>query len=238
MLFACTNSHAQTTEGDVETRTSISFSTLRVGEGSFGDIRYFSSEAEISEPLDFRLVQRSGPYSYSGPREMVFVREVPAPNAGNPEGFTYQPLARINIPKGWNEVLFFFEELEPDAAARNGGLPYKVHMMDDSLSAFPVGSIVVFNACGARLAGKVGDKRARFNEGPAEAIDFSKAKNGALTTAFAVETADGPKLVFENRLEFSENYRVILMLAPPRRTGSIRIQVYNIPQFVEAIPSD
>lgn len=229
---------AQTTAVDAETRTTISFSTLRVGKGSFEDIRYFSREAKISEPLDFRLVQRSGPYSYSGPREMVFVKELPAPNEGNPEGVTYQTLARANIPKGWDEVLFFFEELDPDEADRNGGLPYKVHMMDDSLSAFPVGSLVVFNACGAKLVGQVGGERARFNEGPAKAIDFSKIEGGALTTAFAVETADGPKLVFENRLEFSENYRVILMLAPPRRTGSIRIQVYNIPQFVEAIASD
>lgn len=233
LLFACNTSHAQTPEGGVETRASISFSTLQLGKGNFEDIRFFRGENKLSEPLDFRLVQRSGPYSYSGPREMVFVREVPAPTEVDPEAVTYQPLARVNIPKGWDEVLFFFEELAPGDVDNEGKLPFKVHMMDDSFSAFPVGSLVIFNACGVSLAGKVGRERARFAPGPAEAINFSNTRDGVLTAAFAVETADGPKLVFENRLEFSENYRIILMLAPPRRAGSIRIQVYNIPQFIE-----
>lgn len=233
LLFACLSSHALNAEGEAESRTSISFSTLLLGKDDFEDIRFFQGQNNISAPLEFRLVQRCGPYTYSGPREMVFVREIPAPTDEEPEAVAYEPVARVNIPKGWDEVLFFFEELAPGEVDKEGKLPFKVHMMDDSLSAFPAGSLVVFNACGVPMAGKVGKERARFAPGPAEAINFSNTRDSVLTAAFAIETADGQKLVFENRLEFSENYRIILMLAPPRRAGSIRIQVYNIPQFIE-----
>ena len=57
-----------------------------------------------------------------------------------------------------------------------------------------------------------------------------------ISSAFAISTKDGPKLVFENNLDYSEQYRVILMLAPPRRQSSIRIQAYSIPEFVEEAP--
>lgn len=217
-------------------KVSISFSTLKVGEGNFDQIHYLIGESETSAPLEFKRVRRSGPYSYFGPREMQFIREVPTPTPEDPMATTLKLLARVNIPKGWRDVLFFFEELNQKEDANNVDLPYRVHMMNDSLKAFPAGSLVVFNATGRPLLGSIGGVQNLYKAGPAQQVDFSHQSEEGISSAFAIKTIDGPKLVFENSLDYSEQYRVILMLAPPRRQSSIRIQVYSIPEFVEEDP--
>lgn len=213
---------------------SVAFSTLKVGSGNFEGIRYFEAPDDVSSPLDFRLVQRSGPYEYRGPSEITFFETIPAPSEADPEAVVNKPLARTSIPRGLTNVLLFFEKLSEEDRTGNENLPYRIHIMDDSLAGFPENSLVVFNACGPALMGSVGKERKRFEYGPASPIDYGSVRAGSFATAFAVETADGPKLVFENRLELSKGYRVILMLAPPRRQGSIRIQVYSVPQPVDS----
>ncbi|NBB77933.1 MAG: hypothetical protein GVY36_00550 [Verrucomicrobia bacterium] len=227
--------NAQSQTEDAET-ISVIFSTLKVGSGSFEGIRYFESQDKVSSPLDFRLVQRSGPYEYRGPREITFFETIPAPSAADPEAVVNKPLARTSIPRGLTNVLLFFEKLSRKDQNDGESLPYRIHIMDDSMAGFPENSVVVFNACGPKLVGSVGKERRRFEYGPANPIDYGRVKTGSFSTAFAVETSDGPKLVFENRLELSKGYRVILMLAPPRRQGSIRIEVYSIPQPVDSQP--
>ena len=232
-LFVVQPLSAQSDKDIINEKVSINFSTLKVGKGAFDQIRYFTKENEASLPLEFKLVRRSGPYSYTGLREMSFIRTVPAPTVEDPNAVRFKLLARVNIPKGWRDVLFFFEELSEQAAVENNGLPYKVHMMNDSFRAFPVGSLIVFNATGRLLAGSVGGERGIYKDGPSKKVDFANKADGRISCAFAVKTTDGPKLVFESDLEYSERYRVILMLSPPRREGSIRIEAYSIPQFIE-----
>ena len=78
-LFVVQPLSAQSEKDIVNEKVSINFSTLKVGKGAFDQIRYFIKENEASLPLEFKLVRRSGPYSYTGLREMSFIRTVPAP---------------------------------------------------------------------------------------------------------------------------------------------------------------
>jgi len=208
----------------------LDFATLKIGREEFEGIRYAPSPEAASEPLDFRLVQRSGPYPYRGPREIVFFRERPAATPEAPDAVERTPVARTTVPREWRRALFFFDRIEGEADRKNR-LPYRVHAMDDSLEAFPRESVVAFNATGRTLHGRLGDRRLKLPPGPSEAIPFGAA-DGGLPAGFAVKTPDGPRVVFEHRLDFSGAYRIILMLAPPRREQSIRISVYHIPQYI------
>jgi hypothetical protein len=220
-----------------EVAVSLEFRTLQIGQGDFGKIHYLSQSGEPSEPLTFRRVQRSGPYSYRGSPTIQFFRIIPSPTIEDPSAVLYEAVARATVPKGWSEVLFFFERLPDSRIQENDGLPFKAHMMNDSRSAFPPRSLTVFNACGARLVGKLGDQSMQFGYGPSEPVVFRSNNGRPFSTAFAVETSDGPKVVFENDLSFDGEHRVILMLSPPRREGSIRIQAYNIAEYLETTPT-
>jgi hypothetical protein len=221
-----------------EQTVSIEFKTLQIGKGDFGSIHYFIQTGEPSDPLAFRRVQRSGPYSYSGKPTVEFFRIIPKPTVEDPNAVSYEVVGRATVPKNWKEVLFFFERIHESRIPKNNGMPFKIHMMNDSESAFPPGSLTVFNACGARLVGKLGDKRMQFDHGPSEPVVFRSQNERPFSMAFAVETSDGPKLVFESALEFGGEHRIILMLSPPRREGSLRIQVYNIAEYLEPNQND
>ena len=54
-----------------------------------------------------------------------------------------------------------------------------------------------------------------------------------IPVAFLVETRAGPRFVFEKDLQYAENRRVILLLEPPRRRGSYKIQATNLIEVVE-----
>lgn len=105
--------------------------------------------------------------------------------------------------------------------------------MDDSLDAFPQDSVLAFNASGVQLLARMGKENLRIVQGANTPISYERFLNKQMEVAFAVETEDGPKMVFENLLEFSDDHRIILMLGPPLRPGSMRMMVYSIPQFLE-----
>ncbi|MGE9295435.1 MAG: hypothetical protein ACQKBV_04020 [Puniceicoccales bacterium] len=203
---------------------SVDFSVLPVGQGDFDGVKVEAQPGVVSE-LKFRRVQRSSPIQYHGPNPIVFFREVPAPSPEDATAIERVLVARYEVPSGIDEALLFFR-----AAGEPVGSRFSVQGMDDSLEAFPGDSMVAFNATGAPLIARIGEDDHRVRPGANAAVSFREFIDEGIPVGFAVETDDGPKLVFENHLDYAENYRVILMLAPPRRQGSMRLMVYSIPE--------
>ena len=55
-----------------------------------------------------------------------------------------------------------------------------------------------------------------------------------IPVAFLVETQQGSRFVYEKDLQYKENRRVILLLEPPRRKGSYKIQATSLIEILEA----
>lgn len=179
--------------------------------------------------LDFRRIQRSEPVEYSGTNPIPFFREVPAPTMDDPDAVRRVPVGSFQVPEGWREILLFFE-YEPKKAAP---MEFQLYGMDDSLRAFPEDTMVTFNASGVPLIARLGEDDMAIRDNANPPISYRRFLNSEFPVGFAAETGDGPKFVFENKMDFSPNERVILMLAPPRREGSIRLNVYSIHQSFE-----
>lgn len=200
-------------------RIDIQFRALQLGDGNYSDLHFQNTDGEVVQ-LELSRIRRTPNHRYQGVNPIIFFDE-----AINPEDQTILrvPVASIEIPKGMRSPLLFFEKkqnVDEDA------LPYKVHMMDESLSAFPNETFIAFNLTGAKLFGKMNDEDITFKSGPSDPIEFGELKSPRI--ALAISTNDGPKMVFTNKLRLRPQERTILMLAPPRRRGSIQILAYTI----------
>ncbi len=212
------------------------FKTMSIGRGDFSGIKVQAKEDEQPVSLSFSQYQRSQPIEYEGPVPIVFFREKPNPDPALPPIRIPVGSVNMNIKNPVKEALFLFLPVAQESDSLLGGdLPgpkYKVYTLDDSLRAFPRDSLIVFNATGANLFGQVVGREMLVPDGATGPFDLSRN----FTAAFAIQTRDGPKLVFENVLQFSGEQRVIFMLRPPKRRGSLRIQAFAIPESLDSPP--
>lgn len=213
---------AQPTDEDEPPTVEITIKTMAIGRGDFDGVLLQAEEDADPVALSFSRYRRSDPVEYKGTVPLVFFRQTPNPNPEEPPVRTPVATYSMNPDNPVEDLLLFFLPLpEPDPAT---GFPFKVFGMDDSLAAFPRDSAIIFNATGALLYGRVNGDEQVFRAGASQAFPLGRD----FDAAFAVETRDGPKLVFENVLQFSEDLRAIVMLRPPNRARSIRIVSYNI----------
>ncbi len=197
----------------------ISIKTMAIGRGDFDGVLLQAEEDAEPTALTF---SRYHPIEYEGPVPLVFFRQSPNPDPEEPPIRTPVATFPLSLESPVEDLLLFFLPLpEPDP---DTGFPFRVFGMDDSFAAFPRDSAIIFNATGAVLYGRVNRQEQVFRAGASEAFPIGRD----FDAAFAVETRDGPKLVFENVIEFSEDLRAIIMLRPPHRARSIRIVSYNI----------
>ncbi|QXD22529.1 hypothetical protein F7C95_11255 [Opitutia bacterium ISCC 51] len=146
----------------------------------------------------------------------------------DPENTKRIPIARTLIPGGVEKAILILTTAPSDSSNK-----FNVHFVDADPSNFPINSIRVFNATGVRLAGKVGTQNRYFEPGISDSFSLNPFIDEGIPVAFLVETNEGPKFVFEKDLEYAENRRVILLLEPPRRRGSYKIQATNLIERVE-----
>lgn len=205
---------------DPEQTVEFNFSALSVGAGDFSNIYYMAPDESIVK-IEMSRYRRSAVYSYRGPENMTFYsRSFDAD--GEP---VLEPVGTVDASKNYEQALIFFTKpnnnLDP--------LPYTIFLANDDAESFPANTIRVFNGTGVRLFGRVNDIDRSFEFGISDAIPWPmQSESGRFRVGFAVETRDGPRIVFQNQLEYSVGNRVILMLEPPRRPGSIRIQAFSI----------
>lgn len=225
LAFAVTAETPAQQPTEEPTRT-ISFWAYRVGSGNWSGIRFESRTGEV-DTLSLGKFMKGRVHEYEGPARLVFFREVPAPTPNEPDRVERSPVAQALLPAGLEEAILVFTSSKGETAEE-----FRIHVIDGG-PAFPANSIRVFNATGVRLAGKVGRENKYFNPGPSEAFSLEPFLERSIPVAFLVETREGPKFVFEKALEYAENRRVILLLEPPRRKGSYKIQATNLIERVE-----
>ncbi|MGF1451214.1 MAG: hypothetical protein ACFB21_03950 [Opitutales bacterium] len=206
--------------------------TFRVAslDGSRPEGLHFATEGRDVE-LEFRRFRRSQDYEYVGPPTMTFfTRSVTEDGT-----IIRTPVGVVEVAPEENEVFILFLTTDSliDRRLRQTTLPYSLLWLDDSRSGFPFGSIRVVNACGASLIGKVGDEELLLPYSCTPPMDFDEIDindNGWIPFAFAIKTPEGYEIVYRNEVQFSEADRTLLILRPPRRARSLRIQTFLIEQ--------
>lgn len=210
-----------------EATRSLSFWAYRVGNGNWSNIHFETSNGE-TDTLSLGKFMKGRIHQYEGPAQLIFFREQPEPLPEDPDHMARIPIAFSQIPSGIQEAILIFT-----AAPAGSKGEFSIHLVDADPSAFPANSIRVFNATGVRLAGRVGNENKYFEPGISSSVSLNPFLEQSLPVAFLVETSEGPKFVFEKTLEYAVNRRVILLLEPPRRKGSYKIQATNLIEIVD-----
>ena len=212
-----------------EPSRSIAFWAYRVGTGNWSDIKFENGDGEVAA-LQLGKTVKGPVYEYRGPSQLAFFRDLSTPTAADPHNLTRQTIAQVIIPSGLEKGILIFTANRVDPGS---GREFRVYLINGDPDEFPANSLRVFNATGVRLAGKVGRESLYFEAGPSEAFNLSPFLEEGIPVAFLVETSQGPRFVYEKNLHYRENRRVILLLEPPRRRGSYKIQVTNLIEVVE-----
>jgi hypothetical protein len=205
---------------------NISFWAYRVGNGNWSGIRFETRASEV-DTLSLGKFMKGRIHEYQGPAQLLFFREQPDPTPEDPDRVIRIPIAQTQIPPGVQEAILILT-----IAPKDNMEEFRVHLIDGG-PRFPANSIRVFNATGVRLAGKVGRENKHFDPGASDPFSLEPFLNKGIPVAFLVETNEGPKFVFEKDLEYAANRRVILLLEPPRRKGSYKIQATNLIERME-----
>ncbi len=201
---------------------SFEFSTMAVSPFNFEQIFIQAKKDQPPVALSFNAYHRSETIEYEGVPELIFFTLKESEIPDSPPKLTPVASFIINSENYPEKILFFFHQIENDK--NNSTRSFRVLAMNDTLDSFPPGKIIIFNPTDVILQGKVNGQISEFGFGPSKPFPLSTSTH----TAFALETVIGPRIVFEGVFNYSENNRVILMLKPPRRRGSIRFSAHNI----------
>lgn len=205
---------------------TITFTVFGEPGRNWDDI-YFSVDGEAFEPVRFNPYGRSEKISAAVGQEMHFYRSLEAADLGASPA--YRPLASLALSSGVTDFLFLFIS-QRSHSNRDGSEGVAVFALDDGRRAIPADHLTFFNATGLPLHGSINDSAVHLGLGQSRPIRIDP-EGGAVALALSVvhEGASHPVLI--NRLRFSSSRRTLLLLLPPRRAGSLRIQSFRISEL-------
>lgn len=185
---------------------------------------YFSPDGEAFEELTFARYTR-------GPRMSATIRNGRFPihrrDLGEDGTLRYPVEAENLLDPASDEFLLFF--LAESARTSEGGRGrFRVMAMDDGPIALPRDHLVFFNATGVRLFGALDAEELTLNPGQSRALDLRHLFGREVPVGLVVRSGDTFERVLVNRLRFSPDRRTVILLLPPRREGSFRIQAVRL----------
>lgn len=216
LLFSRYDLHGQERSEDAPT-FNITFRTLALEKGDYTGIFIQADPEEEPTPVYFNRYRRSGSVTYKGTSPIIFFR---IEETSDPEiPFRKVPIARFKITEATpTEDLLLLTR--PNPVQKPNQPELFISGMDDSRDAFPQNTVIFMNLTSLELIGLVNEERADFPKGPS--IPFS------LTTTFKTSVIfDDTKdfhFLLDNSFSFEDDSRVILVLQPPKRKGSLRIR--------------
>ncbi|MFO8028114.1 MAG: hypothetical protein R6U56_10655 [Opitutales bacterium] len=208
------------------------FKVFGVGHDHYDGLYYYNDET--FEPLEFHRTHRSArTYKYEGPLTFAIYVKNPAYTAADPQSKPYVKISESTPPVGVKRQLIVFAASPLNRQKNDHQRRFSLYHIDDNQAVFRRNMIVFVNTTGAELYGRVGDSQISLPTGHSSPIRYTSEKsNNKTTIAFALETKQGAKLVMSNDLKIPDNRRVLLILEPPRRPGSLRTGVRMLSESI------
>ncbi len=224
-LLACQIDLFSGVENGVGKGAALSFKVFAIGNTKPRGLKVETAPEQV-ETIEFQNYRRSASYEYNGKQPIVFFREI----INDDNTVTRFPVATVNLPNSVNEYLLLFV---PTGEEKEAAGEFNIFHLNESIQAFPLDSIIIFNGAKEQLIGRVGKKNTIFSNGFSKEFDikdFYIAEEDffLVPVKFALETNEGPQIVFTNNFEFHPGQRTILILNPPDRPGSHRLKVNKL----------
>lgn len=194
------------------------------GRGHFDDLLYRASPSKVA-PLSLARGRRSVVHDYIGPDAFQLLREDGIDELGRPR---YRVVSVTDLPLS-PEVLAL---LIPNPSWDEGqtDIPeFLCFAVDDRNSSIPWNKLTFLNLTGAEMAGVIGNEQIRLGAGLSEPIDLEPyfGKKDILV-GLTVRYLDSQRIVLESRQRFEPDVRLLYVLLPPERAGSLDIGAFKI----------
>ncbi len=214
--------------------TSMNFRVFGVGNDAYADLYYFDGKSY--RPLTFHKVSRSvETYPYKGILDFsVFVKN-PNYDTTDPSSIAYLKVASTKLTPQIDTGLLIFNAHPENKDSEDPNRRFQIFIIDDSEDYFTRNSIILVNATGANLFGKVGAENLVLPAGVSNPVSYPDSASGKTTKlAFALQTEQGIRLVMSNDIHLSNNRRVVMILLPPKKPNSMRIMTRKLSQSIYA----
>lgn len=227
--------HAQTTSQPQSTTGSthrLKFSVYPIGKADWKGIYYQATPGNY-QALSFWSYERSPRHDYKGPVPIEFYRKFENPD---PEGEPiYKVVASSKLSSSSEEYLLFFVAI---GGNQKGTIPdesFQIVPLDDSHLSFPLETVTFVNATGVTLEGVFANKPIYLKPGVSAPYALKEFFQQETLIGLAVEFEGTLKKVMHSKWTFYPNYREIILLLPPKKADSLRIQAFRITQHKEEI---
>lgn len=195
----------------------VSFKTLALEKGDYEGIFIQSQTNDSPIPVNFGRYNRSDPYVYEGPADIVFFKLKPTEDPEQPYNKVPVAFFKITDKTPDEDLLLLFRPLREEGTA---GEKFSIYGMDDSQKAFPVDTVIFVNTTSLDFLGLVNGEKADFPKGPSKPFTLTST----FKTSIVFDSNQKFHYMFENSFNFQKNSRVLMVLHPPKRRGSLRIQ--------------
>lgn len=211
----------------------LNFKVFGIGKDSYDGLYYINKSRYT--PVNFHKTSRSvSSYKYEGLSPITFFVKNPDFLSDDPDSTPYLPVASCNVSEPIQQCLIIFVANPENRNVSDAERTFKLFGLDDSTSFFGHNSMVILNATGAQLFGKVNHNKMILPVGLSQPIQYSTKSNtqSATTIAFALETKDGIRLVMSNDVKLPSDRRIVLILEPPKQVGSMRISARMLSESI------
>lgn len=195
---------------------------------------YFKPEVNAPmQELKFQSLSRSfHRYSYVGANPVIFYRE----NGRNDDGeLIYKEVAKASIRNKQSLIIFVPKQ------TKNDSYEFNLISLDDSPKGLPNNHLSFINITGIPLACRFLEKNQFLEPGVTGPISLQEAINEDVFIGLAIQDGDRARVILKNNWYFYSGNRHLILLLPPKKPGSYKIQAYRISEFVgenrEFIPS-
>ena len=179
-------------------------------------------------PIKFEDSIRSQDYSLKRMKSFELYRDAVKPKEGAPP---YDLLTKTAIPSGGNRILFLVIPFQKEGETL---LDYRVIAMDDSLSAFPLGTFRFANFTRQPLLVKFAGEIQKIAAADMTVMSCKPGEAGGFRP-FMIGDAKG-KQIFGTKLFGQPSGRELVFISPPLRRGSTVPRVKFISEL-RGVPS-
>lgn len=182
---------------------------------------------EVNAPmqeLKFQSLSRSfHRYRYLGTNPVIFYRE----NGKNDDGeIIYKEVGKTSIRDKQSLIIFV-----PKSTTNNPN-EFNLISLDDSPKGLPNNHLSFINITGITLACRFLQQNLFLEPGVTGPISLQEAINEDVFIGLAIQDGDRARVILKNNWYFYTGNRHLILLLPPKKLGSYKIQAYRISEFV------
>ena len=205
----------------------VNFRVMPILSGEWTGIFYQPAVNGEMKELEFQSLSRSFEiYPYMGKNPIIFYRK----DGVDEDGKTiYAPVGRV-LTKSKELLLFFMEN---KAIGRSEAIEeFSLIGLDDSPQALPMDYISFLNLTGVEMGCRFKNENILLRPGFNAPYSLRDSLGIDIFVGMVVQNKNSQRVVMKNSWRFESGNRHIILLLPPKKTGSFRIRAYRITEYV------